>query len=635
MCHVLAGFRCFLVLALVVLSLRSDAALGVEGMVTVPVVTGRGEHRPFALHPGWVSVYGVGESKGTNARIDAHGKFNIPEFRGPATLIVMFDRIETPPVIVPRWPVKPGHHDVAIPCEYACVPAGYPDVWKEKYMKRAHGFYQTFVANCTQLYGASLFDGPKITWWGNKVRVRVHEDSPLGPVIRLSNVHGEDLGDHVSAGHSDFGLPRMGWRHGDMPVVPGKKYAVRIGGYESHGGQHFDLDAFIRPDKGDGYGPGTAYQEKVVTDGDLCFLLFSNAHGQLVENHIRSEEWEIFIPKHPPVRQWGQTFVSHGKSLAGLSFWASNGRVEPSDCRIRILKDGPKGEQVGPTKTVVSCDSPDRPIIRYPDYPGPLPDHEAFYKLPSDLFQVAYGPDEVKLVPGQTYYVDITASEPLMMYADGEYYDHGHTYYDGKKIIDKTEANKSETFHSRRWTIAMNIVTYEHPGGVPNDYSKPRPGVGADGNLLVNGDAEMGDYSYWQIGSDPVIDPSTEIPEPANHGGQHRFGISVGWNTADMYQYQEVPGIEPGKTYEAGMWATHGDGTDEVAQLLWCDGKFGGEEHLLAQTPPEAVKTWTLYKGKPFKPTQSTVTIVIRYKHPKATNIASIHVDDVYLRCAE
>jgi len=36
--------------------------------------------------------------------------------------------------------------------------------------------------------------------------------------------------------------------YGDIELVPGQKYAVRVSGYESHGGEYFDLDAFVRPD---------------------------------------------------------------------------------------------------------------------------------------------------------------------------------------------------------------------------------------------------------------------------------------------------------------------------------------------------------------------------------------------------
>ncbi len=216
-----------------------------------------------------------------------------------------------------------------------------------------------------------------------------------------------------------------------------------------------------------------------------------------------------------------------------------------------------------------------------------------------------------------------------MMYADGDYYRQGFAYYDGRKVEKLPE---HRTMHSRRWTLAMSIVTYENPGGAPNDYRKPRPAPGLDGNLIANAGAEAGDFSFWQVGSDPTIDPCTAIPTPANHSGAHRFGISVGWAEADMYQYQEVPGIVPGQPYRAGMWACHEDGTDEHAQLLWCDGPFGSEERLLTQTESAAGSQWKKYEGPPFTPTQSTVTIVIRYRHTKATNIASIHVDDIYLR---
>jgi len=439
------------------------ASAAADGRFTIPYVTGRPGTQPFAGHPGWVDAYVAGNGEGVFARVGDDATFSLPQPPGdkPLCLIVMFDRIETPPLVFPNF--RPaGRQDVPIPVEYACVPEGYPEVWDRQYMVRGHDFYQTIVPRGTQLYGVSAFDGPKFAPWGNKINVSVHEDDPQGRLIMVTEA-GEGPSEHVSATHSDHELPRIGWRHGNMPVTPGRKYAVRVGAYR-HGGPHFRLDAYLRPDKGDGYADGNVSVDGKPFEADLCCLIFSNACGQIVENHIRSEEWDLFLPRHRPSTNWGQSFVSHGVSLAGISFWASSGQsAEPVRCEIAIHPDGPWERPIGPRKIAVSHPSPARPRIRYPDS-RPVPGCEAFYKLPCELYQVAYQPDELPLAPGKTYYVAIKPSRPLMVYADGDYYADGYAYYEQLKA---DRASGPMTFHSERWTLAMNIVTYANPGGAP------------------------------------------------------------------------------------------------------------------------------------------------------------------------
>ena len=70
------------------------------------------------------------------------------------------------------------------------------------------------------------------------------------------------------------------------------------------------------------------------------------------------------------------------------------------------------------------------------------------------------------LTPGKTYHVDITASRPIMAYADGDYYADGYAYYEGLQV-DRVGSNTRRTFHSNRWTLAMNIVTYANREGRP------------------------------------------------------------------------------------------------------------------------------------------------------------------------
>ncbi len=449
---------------LCVLILTRMAGAG-EITFTIPCVTGHPETQPFRGHPGWVDAFHAGNGPGIAARVNEEAAFTLPTppRDAPLCLIAMFDRIETPPIIIPGVRLD-ERREILIPTEYACAPSGYPDTWKQRYMLRGHDFYQTVAVNCTQLYGVSAFDGPKFKKWGNKINVSVHKDAPNGELLMVSEA-GEGPAEHVSATHSDFELPRIGWRHGDLPVEPGRTYAVRVGAYR-HGGPNFRLDAFLRPDSGDGYPGGSAMVDGEPRDADLCMLVFGNGHGQLVENHVRSEEWELFIPHYRPSRCWGQSFLSHGVSLAGISFWAAAGDDEPIECEIRIHPDGPWERPLPPIKRAAGHPSPERPRIRYPELPTQVDGCEAFYRLPSRLFQVAYMPDELKLAPGSTYYIEVIPSRPVMMYADGDYYKDGYAYYERLKA-DRASGAQPYTFHSNRWTLAMNIVTYANEGGKP------------------------------------------------------------------------------------------------------------------------------------------------------------------------
>jgi hypothetical protein len=154
-------------------------------------------------------------------------------------------------------------------------------------------------------------------------------------------------------------------------------------------------------------------------------------------------------------------------------------------------------------------------------------------------------------------------------------------------------------------------------------------------NLLVNPGAETGDFYGWTTGGSPggqpIVDPSTHLASQLNHSGSHRFGISVGWATANCYQYQEIA-VNPGTEYTTALWAYHMDGTDEFAQFSWINGPWGGSENVLYTIGPSGAETvWHEYSGQTFVPTSTTVTIVVRYQHPSATNIASIHVDDMFV----
>jgi hypothetical protein len=197
------------------------------------------------------------------------------------------------------------------------------------------------------------------------------------------------------------------------------------------------------------------------------------------------------------------------------------------------------------------------------------------------------------------------------------------------------EHGSNNTFRGHYESVAF---WYEKPGSflsetvVSLEDVKPTPVVPEPGtNLLKNPGAEEF-MKYWTTGGEPAslpaIDPWTHSPEPANRSGHHRFGISIGWATTDCYQYQALP-VRPGRPHRARFWAAHQDGTDELAEMTWIDGPWPGEEKPLCRTRPEAEPGWTRHVSDPFIPGATEITIVLRYRHPVASNVASIHVDDL------
>lgn len=446
----------------------ADPTGAVQGRFTVPVVTGRPGEHAFIGHTGWVETYRAGYNEGRFSRIGPDGTFDLPESDKPVCLVAMFDRMETPLIVVPRWPIKPGNYDVPIPVEYACVPEGDRAGWDKQYAVAAKDYCQTITATGTQLYGLSLFDGPKVKKWGNKMHICILEGGPTSETLGLKNSPSPDPGysgkvDRVTSGYSDRFMLRAGWRHGNVETEPGKTYTLRAESIYPHGGPRYELPAFVRPDKDDGYPGGEAFTDARPASGDLCCLIFGNSHGQLVENQLRWDDWEVFVPQHRPTTDWGQSFVSHGVSLAGICFWAGVGGDETVRCEVRIYEDGPWGKLLKPVKLARGHESSSAPIVIYPDCPAQKPEYERFNKLPSRLFQVGYLPDELKLEPGKTYYVELISDKPMLVYADGDSYPDGFAYYEGLKV-DRQTVGKTVK-HSGRWTLLMNISTYAKPGG--------------------------------------------------------------------------------------------------------------------------------------------------------------------------
>jgi hypothetical protein len=96
-----------------------------------------------------------------------------------------------------------------------------------------------------------------------------------------------------------------------------------------------------------------------------------------------------------------------------------------------------------------------------------------------------------------------------------------------------------------------------------------------------------------------------------------------------MYQTVDVV---PGETYDASMWFVRMDGTEEAVDMTWYDGVWQqGVERTIYTNSGAGVSNWTHLTGATIVPSRYQVTIVIRFRHWIASNICSIHVDDLVL----
>jgi len=319
-------------------------------------------------------------------------------------------------------------------------------------------WYQTFLATGTSVRGVSWVMAGAGAYKDMRGEISILEDNG-DPDVRnwtlVANKEKQSLGNDT-----DIWLR---WPSGQIPLTPGKYYAVKIWVQDG-------CAVYKRNKDGSSYPHGRAYDINGNPQNfDLTVTVFVDRNNQMVTHTRLNPGPGQFIGELSDIR-WGQTFVATGTSLAAVDLFAASGDSN-FDLTWKILEGGPDGTQIGPTKEISG----------------------AWFAPGTCLLGVSYNPNDVTLVPGQTYYIEATDTMNFTPYIQEPW----NSYPDGAAF-----RNGVATSHD----LAMTIM----------EYSFPRPSKNPD--LNEDGRTDAKDYcilaGYWKQDESP----GDIAPQPLGDG---------------------------------------------------------------------------------------------------------------------
>ncbi len=253
-------------------------------------------------------------------------------------------------------------------------------------------WYQTFTARGTAVRGVSFVLAGAGRYRGRKATVTVLADNGHDDVRKWTPI-GRAADASIGADSDEW----VRWPSGQVPLKPGRQYAVHI---HVDGGM-----AVYKRDKDEvSYKAGRAHgPDGRPRDFDLNVTVFTDRRGQRV-THTRRSPGPGRFEGSLSGTVWGQTFVASGTSLAAADLFAASGQRRLV-LTWRIRTGGPEGKPLGPAKRTEG----------------------AYFASNTRLVGVSYGPGQVKLVPGRTYCVEVGSAggftpyvlEPRNAYPDG------------------------------------------------------------------------------------------------------------------------------------------------------------------------------------------------------------------------
>ena len=309
-------------------------------------------------------------------------------------------------------------------------------------------WYQIFLATGTSVRGVSW----KMAGWGQYsgdwADISILEDNG-DTDVRNWTLLGTKTENSIASDSDEW----VRWPSGQIPLTPGKKYAVKVW---VNGG----CAIYKRNKDSSSYPHGRAYdQNGNPMNYDLNVTVFVDRNNQMV-THTRLNPGPGQFDGGLSDIRWGQTFVAAGGALAAVDLFAASGDTN-FDLTWKIRQGGPNGAQVGPTKTTQG----------------------AYFASSTDLVGVSFNPDEVALVPGQTYCIEVTDTGNFTPYTQESW----NSYSDGAAF-----RNGVATGHD----LAMTIMEYVPPTQLKS------PDLNEDGRVDSKDFCELA--KYWSQDESPV-----------------------------------------------------------------------------------------------------------------------------------
>lgn len=327
-----------------------------------------------------VRAYGSGRSMGVACSSDSDGRYTIQNL-DPGDYAVC---VNTPDRSRPQVTSVTVPQDGEANVDFSLAPSTQVD--GDSWLQGYPVFYQSFTATGLGITSLRM----KAFGPGRAITVQLLEGDgisgkPIGPSRTTPPFGGE-------------GEASVYWAGGEAPTVPGKVYTFKMSA-----------------EKGKTWIPGVAGRGNVYPLGQAYFgndarPLSDLGFAVCEENDNLSTSYAVAAGRRAILtRSVGQSFVARSKSI--LFAAASIDYAIPKSVYVRfsIHENGPGGRQIGPSK-------------------GTTPGGHAF---------VAWLPGEVKVTPGQKYYLHIESYDGTRFYTYEELdpYAKGGAYNDS--VLDR------------------------------------------------------------------------------------------------------------------------------------------------------------------------------------------------------
>jgi len=515
------------------------------------------------------------------------------------------------PKVVPRILIEDGRttrQDAVPAVDYSVAFGGDMGIWQRPGLKEpwawARVWHQTFVARGTSItHVAFKLAGTKT----DRVRVSIHADDGTADPSRWPQIGPERVIDRVGPLADQW----AGWRSGEVPTRPGRRYALCLRDAAGSG----RIGPFVRRDAlGPGYEQGTAYADGRAQPFDIYAIISSDSDGTVIPYMRRARIKPSGLAGW--ATRWGQTWKAMGRSLAGMDLLVAGGEHWQVTATVRVRAGGPDGPQVGVTKKV----------------------HTAWWGPGSGFLGASYSPGEVRLRPGATYYMEVAAVAPSEGFNPYKVNHPLNAYPDGCAYRSGQACEQVD--------LEMTIIEYAAAGPVWRVPARPQPPRGP--NLLKNGDFESGKATgqdsappdHWQ----PWSRAQTAFwYGPYGRGGSlaaRVIGGNINGTSIDGGYVQRVGGLDPAKRYRLTGWCSSSCQTDAVFACY-----VGYDPTGQTDEPDAPTVVWTemgrfshefeFYQSGPIAPRRDAISVWLRGKNLKPVALFFVDFDDFALEAIQ